>query len=57
MVKYQFGKIWQWTSELNDASEITDKHIDIAYRMDANPCAYGACKLISFHFDLIKYNS
>ena len=44
MVKYQFGKNWSWCNDLKSASEIEEKHIDLIYRMDVNPCSFGACK-------------
>lgn len=44
MVKYQFNKNWSWTNELENSNDITDKEIDIVYRIDANLCLPGVCK-------------
>jgi ubiquitin carboxyl-terminal hydrolase 48 len=44
MVKYQFGKNWNWCDEIKSNDEIKDQHLDIVYRIDANICQSGKCK-------------
>lgn len=45
MVKYQFGKNWNWVDEISNAEEINNQHLDIVYRLDAQPCTFGKCKV------------
>jgi ubiquitin carboxyl-terminal hydrolase 48 len=44
MVKYQFGKNWNWCDEIKTSDQITDNILDIVYRIDANICQIGKCK-------------
>lgn len=36
--------MWSWVNELEAIQDLTDKHIDIIYKMDASPCRIGVCK-------------
>lgn len=44
MVKIIFGKNWQWYQDVSASCNITNKNVDVVYRIDANPCFYGSCK-------------
>ena len=44
MVKYTFGKSWNWCDDVTSNDKIGDKHLDIVYRLDANICQNGKCK-------------
>jgi ubiquitin carboxyl-terminal hydrolase 48 len=44
MVKYQFGKNWSWCSEILSQTEITQQHLDTAYKINATLCTNGNCK-------------
>ncbi len=44
MVKYQFGKNWNWCYDVASQSEISQQHLDISYKLNTSICNNGACK-------------
>ncbi len=48
MVKIQFGKNWSWHNADQHESEISDKKLEMVYRLDASKCYNGSCKYKKF---------